>query len=175
MNLRIVFLILLGLIVTTARAGQWHGQPGVLHIHPGPRGHMVRLGKDPVILFQSRRASISTDSGRTWGDPFTLMGPDGKSVSVLKVVRLGPGRMAALCERRGQVYSGVEGGAQLEYGLRISEDDGRTWSSLRSANLPKERFHIKFNRDAMIRLDAGRIVGFCLLSAVPGCAGYGLG
>ena len=79
MKMRIVFPILLGLIVTTARAGQWHGQPGVRHIHPGSRGHMVRLEKDSVILFQSRRGSISTDSGRTWGDPFTLMGPDGNA------------------------------------------------------------------------------------------------
>lgn len=77
--MRIVFSILLGLIVTTARAGQWHSQPGVRLIHPGSRGHMVRLEKDSVILFQSRRGSISTDSGRTWGDPFTLMGLDGNA------------------------------------------------------------------------------------------------
>ena len=151
---------------TLRAAAEWSGQPGVHHVHPAPPGHMVHAGGERVLLFAGSSGRVSTDGGRSWGDPFTLVDGSGSKVSLGKVIRLASGRLAGLGSRRGQSFGGVEGGAQLQYLLRVSEDEGRTWSEPRAVKLPEERYHVKFNRDAMIQLRTGRIL-------VPMCNYFG--
>ena len=144
----------------------WNGQPGVLHTSPAPRGPMVWLDDGSLILFQGSEALVSRDRGRSWDEPFPLKGPEGENVGVEWVIRLTSGKLAGLASRRGLEFGKIEGGAQLQWFLRISEDGGRTWSAPRDIRIPDEKYHIKFVNRTPIQLSSGRIV-------VPLCTYFG--
>jgi len=136
----------------------WNGQPGVLHTCPAPRGPMVALEDGSVILFRGRDTLVSHDGGRTWEEGFALKGPEGESVGFSWVIGMGAGRMAGFGARRELAYSKIEGGAQLQYFVRISEDGGRTWSAPRDIVIPAEKYRVKWLNRTPIHLSSGRLL-----------------
>jgi len=157
-GLAVAISLLIGGIQMSSAQELWNGEPGVLHTSPAPRGSMVALEDGSVILFRGSEAMVSQDGGRTWEEGFTLKGPEGENVGFSWVIGLGPGRLAGFGSRRGLAYSNIEGGAQLQSFMRISEDGGRTWSASRDIVIPEEKYRVKWLNRTPIHLSSGRLL-----------------
>ena len=110
----------------------------------------------------------SGDSGRTWGEPWTLKDGQGQSISGFHatIVRTRSGLLGLIYSAKlaGSGHRGRDGGTVLTF--RSSEDEGHTWSD---ATLIDEHFALCCSGHAMV-LSTGRIVApaFAWISPFPG-------
>lgn len=126
--------------------------PGVVE-HVGLGIHSVIQLKDGTMLAANGRRS--SDRGKTWSTPV----PFGSDVKGTGLVRLASGAIAL-------VYEGPAGGT-----LRISRDEGKTWTSQIKA-FPPMNNGPNFLGDGMIQLSTGRLIWTCSVDYNPKFHGF---
>jgi len=95
-------------------------------------------------------AKKSADGGRTWGDRFTLQDNVGDmNVMSVSLLRLQSGDI-------GLVYLRKNSERDLKAFLRISQDEGKTWSEARA--ISTEEGYNETNNDRVIQMNSGRLV-----------------
>jgi len=107
---------------------------------------------------------VSSDGGKTWTDPHVVAKGDDATGNVLSAsfLRLGSGAIALFyCKLTNVKGTGVFHGLKM----KVSHDEGQTWGSERTLNIPGNHSQVLLN-DKAIRLSTGRILlpTYCGLS-----------
>ena len=167
-------LALLALLAPAAPALDWERLPGVervLDLPPGPdnprnsEGAFLRL-KDGRILFVYTKFTggggdhdtaflagrVSADGGKTWTgeDAVVLPNEGGMNIMSVSLLRMGRGDI-------GLFYLRKNSEQDCRPYLRVSSDEGATWSEPRCIVESPVSYYV-VNNDRIIRLKSGRIV-----------------
>ena len=139
-----------GILLAAGTAGAeetWNGQPGVHHAAcPGHSGTMVCREDGSVIMFSGNQALVSTDGGRTWGEPFGLKTTAGADIS--------RGSEAGLRLKSGKI--GLVTGTTGSQFFQTSEDGGKTFCE--PVHVTAQGVRKPYYRCQITQLDSGRIV-----------------